>query len=135
MMHVLLPVGVEASVAIPSNANKGVVNGQEVKLDKQYLELGTGTYDICLLYTSIICTQCRGGYFDEALGIFCRPAFLHFAVFAALVFHTVVLAFYTYGREAEWVQLEDSRTVYVALRGLQHGFEDVYKRQVFISVN
>jgi alpha-L-rhamnosidase len=37
---------VEASVAIPSNANKGVVNGQEVKLDKQYLELGTGTYDI-----------------------------------------------------------------------------------------
>ena len=46
MMHVVLPVGVEASVAIPSNANKGVVNGQEVKLDKQYLELGTGTYDI-----------------------------------------------------------------------------------------
>ena len=46
MMHVGLPVGVEASVAIPSNANKGVVNGQEVKLDKQYLELGTGTYDI-----------------------------------------------------------------------------------------
>ena len=46
MMHVVLPVGVEASVAIPSNANKGVVNGLEVKLDKQYLELGTGTYDI-----------------------------------------------------------------------------------------
>ena len=32
-----------------------------------------------------------------------------------LVFHKVIFAFYTYGRKAERVKFEDSRTVYVAL--------------------
>lgn len=46
MMHVVLPVGVKASVAIPNNAHGGIVNGKEVKSDKQYLELATGIYDL-----------------------------------------------------------------------------------------
>ena len=46
LMHVVLPVGVKASVSIPANAHGGIVNGKEVKSDNQYLELGTGTYDI-----------------------------------------------------------------------------------------
>lgn len=46
MMHVVLPVGVKASVAIPNNAHGGIVNGKEVKSDKQYLELDTGIYDL-----------------------------------------------------------------------------------------
>ena len=49
--------------------------------------------------------------------------FLHLTVFAKLVFHKVIFAFYTYGRKAERVKFEDSRTVYVALRGFQHGFD------------
>lgn len=46
LMHVVLPVGVKASVAIPGKANGGIVNGKEIKSDNQYLELGTGTYNI-----------------------------------------------------------------------------------------
>ena len=46
LMHVVLPVGVKASVSIPANAHGGIINGKEVKSDNQYLELGTGTYDI-----------------------------------------------------------------------------------------
>ncbi len=46
LMHVVLPVGVNASVSIPANAHGGIVNGKDIKSDNQYLELGTGTYNI-----------------------------------------------------------------------------------------
>lgn len=45
-MHVVLPIGVKASVAIPGKACGGIVNGKEVKSDKPSLELGTGSYDL-----------------------------------------------------------------------------------------
>lgn len=45
-MHLVLPIGVKASVAIPGKACEGIVNGKEVKSDKPSLELGTGNYDL-----------------------------------------------------------------------------------------
>lgn len=45
-MHVVLPIGVKASVAIPGKACGGIVNGKEVKSNKPSLELGTGSYDL-----------------------------------------------------------------------------------------
>lgn len=45
-MHLVLPVGVRASVAVPEKARHVLVNGREVKPEKPYLELGTGSYDI-----------------------------------------------------------------------------------------
>lgn len=45
-MHIALPVGVEASVAVPENAHQCIVNGKEVKLNGDNLPLGVGTYDI-----------------------------------------------------------------------------------------
>lgn len=46
LMHVVLPVGVTASVAVPGKAQGGVVNGKVVESDKQYMELSTGTYNL-----------------------------------------------------------------------------------------
>lgn len=45
-MHVVLPIGVKASVAIPGKACGGIVNGKEVKSNKPSLALGTGSYDL-----------------------------------------------------------------------------------------
>ena len=46
IMHISLPVGVNASVAIPENASYGTINSHEVKLNKSHLSLSTGDYDI-----------------------------------------------------------------------------------------
>lgn len=46
IMHIALPVGVEASVAVPETARQCVVNGKELKISGEYLSLGVGTHDI-----------------------------------------------------------------------------------------
>jgi len=46
IMCVSLPVGVEASLSIPEKAFHGTINTTEVKLDKPYLPLKSGAYDI-----------------------------------------------------------------------------------------
>lgn len=45
-MHVVLPIGVKASIAIPEKTCGGIVNGKKVNSDGQYMELSTGNYDI-----------------------------------------------------------------------------------------
>lgn len=46
IMHIVLPVGVEASVAVPETARQCIVNGKELKSRGGNLSLGVGTYDI-----------------------------------------------------------------------------------------
>ena len=45
-VHLVLPVGVTASVAVPKETCKCVVNGDVAEPDNFYLNLGAGTYDI-----------------------------------------------------------------------------------------
>ena len=46
VMHIVLPVGVRASVAVPGKMCHCVVNGKNVNPDNSYLALETGTYDV-----------------------------------------------------------------------------------------
>lgn len=45
-MHIVLPIGVKASVAIPNGTLRCIVDDKEVYFDKQFLTLKTGTYKI-----------------------------------------------------------------------------------------
>lgn len=45
-MHIVLPIGVQASVAVPKEMSNSVVNGKSMNSDKPYLFLETGTYDV-----------------------------------------------------------------------------------------
>ncbi len=45
-LHVVVPVGVKASVAVPDRVCKGIVNGEHVTFDTSHMEITAGTYDI-----------------------------------------------------------------------------------------
>ena len=46
IMHISLPVGVQASVAVPDNTKACTINNKEMKTGNSYLLLETGIYDV-----------------------------------------------------------------------------------------
>lgn len=46
LMHIDVPNGIQASAAIPKNAKAYTINGKKITVDKDYLPLRTGIYDI-----------------------------------------------------------------------------------------
>lgn len=46
VMHISLPIGVEASVCVPAKARSWTVNNNKMEANSQYLSLKTGIYDI-----------------------------------------------------------------------------------------